>query len=306
MIKQNNRKSLVVWRGKSVSGILSTINPTTKIVGVVATALATVASIVSVFGVEAFVGLATVGLVVAGWQIYRMSRKITYLEDSLVAELPHLHHFLVEFLRTTYISRGKGIIVSKNAGANIHTYQNNFYVKGSDCSNKQIIRGRNISRVPIRGISFALVGGSSMSTSSLCSRFQINENKESTPEFLVDDDRFKIAFCPFPTPLGQNKEFLLSYSDSWQGAMRKEADGFFLPEALYFPDKIGELSVHLEFDFEIESLAALEVNTVNFSVVTCETQPKSTTPSVGMVHAFNWSMLSPSMYSIFILYYRAK
>jgi hypothetical protein len=306
MRKSKNRKDIIAWPGSPSFKINSSINRTWKIVGIGATTLATVGSIVSVFGLEGFVVLATVGLFGAVFQIYRMSQKLKYIEEALFAELPHHHRFLVEFLKSTYISRGKDVITVKNAGANIHTYQNNFCVKGSDCSNSQIIDGRNVSHVPLRGISFALVGGSSMSTNSLGSRFKINGTNESTPEFLIDDDRFKVAFCSFPSPLKQNKKFLLEYSDSWKGAMRKEGDGFFFPEALYFPDGIGELLVKLEFDFEIESLAALEINTDNFSVVTCDTQPEAVSPIAGMVNSFFWSKLAPSTNSIFILYYRAK
>lgn len=198
------------------------------------------------------------------------------------------------------------IIVNKNKGINVYKYENNFIVRGVDCSNKQRIRGRNISEIPVRGVCFALVGGSSMSTYELNSKYSTNNIDNNIPEFLIDDDQFKVALCAFKTPLEQNCEFDLSYSDSWQGAMRKEADNFFFPEALYFPDGIGELSVRIDFDFAVESLAALEVNTSAFSVVTSDSQPKKIEPMDGMAEAFTWSKRSPSKTLMFILYYRSK
>ncbi len=291
---------------RSFSRIFSTIRPTVRIVGTSVTALASIAGIVAAFGWEAFSVIAVIGLCAAGYQLFRMSRHIRELEECLVAELPHHHKFLVEFLRTTYIARGKDIIVARNRGATVYRYENNFVVQGSDCSNAQIIKGRNVSQVPIRGIAFALVGGSSMSVESLGSKYGTDGGTLRSPEFLIDDDRFKIAFCPFPTPLPPNREFEITYSDQWKAAMRQKADGFFFPEALYFPDKIGELSVRLDFDFEIQFVAALEVDTERSSVATCDAQPVAVTSAPGLLAAYQWQKNAPSPGSIFVLYYQAK
>lgn len=291
---------------RSCLRIFSTIQPTGRIIGAGVAALSSVAGIVATFGWKAFYGIIAIGFGAVGYQLFRRSRRNKEIEESLVAELPHNHKFLVEFLRTTYIARGKEIIIERNRGATVYKYENNFIIQGSDCSNSQIIKGRNVSQVPIRGISFALVGGSSMSVESLGSKYETNGSTLRIPEFLIDDDRFKIAFCPFPTPLPPNAEFETTYSDQWKASMRQEADGFFFPEALYFPDKIGELSVRLDFDFEIQLVCALEVDTERASVTTCDAQPVAVTPAPNLLAAYQWQKNSPSPGSIFVLYYRAK
>lgn len=284
----------------------STLRPSLKVVGGSIAVLSSVVTLVTFFGWVALVGCAILGLGAAGLQLYRLSQRIKELEGLLIAELPHQHKFLVEFLRTTYIASGRDLIVERNTGLTVNLYENNFIVRGSDCSNSQVITGRNISIAPVRGVSFALVGGSSMDVESLGSKYKTTDGASGSPEFLIDDDRFKVAFCPFNTPLGQNREFTTTYSDDWKGAMRKEADGFFFPEALYFPDKIGELSSRLDFDFEIEFLAALEVD-INQSIVqTCNAQPVAVKPAEGFVSAYQWKNLAPSPDSIFVLYYRSR
>ncbi|MFA7060828.1 MAG: hypothetical protein WC156_08425 [Pedobacter sp.] len=144
-----------------------------------------------------------------------------------------------------------------------------------------------------------------MNTESLHSQYMTHDGVSGSPEFLIDDDRFKVAFCPFKTPLAPNHEFTTTYTDEWKGAMRQEADGFFLPEALYFPDKIGEISVRLDFDFEVKSLASLEVDINQSSVRTCDAQPVSVVAASGFVCAYQWNKGAPSPRSIFVLYYTA-
>ncbi len=233
-----------------------------------------------------------------------MISKQVGLSHSGLPEKHHHHKFLVEFLRTTYVARGKDFIVAKNKGLTVNQYENNFAIKGANCSNSQVIKGRNVSREHVRGLSFALVGGSSMSVENLHSHYETHDGVSRTPEFLVDDDRFKIAFCPFRTPLAPNAEFTITYSDDWKGAMRPEADGFFLPEALYFPDRIGELSVCLDFDFNVASVSALEVSE-QLSVGTCDTQPLPVPAASGFACSFQWRKVTPSPGSIYVLFYTA-
>ncbi len=294
------------------SGILRypskfTLRSSLKIVGGFIATLSSVVTLTAFFGWKALLGCAILGIIAtSGLQLLRMSQRIQKLERSLFAELPHQHKFLIEFLRTTYIASGQDRIVERNKGLAVYLYENNFSVRGSDCSNSQVIKGRNISEVPVRGVSFALVGGSSMNVGTLGSKYKTNDGASGSPEFLIDDDRFKVAFCPFNTPLRQNCEFITTYADEWKGAMREEADGFFFPEALYFPDKIGELSSRLDFNFIIDSLAALEVDIKQSIVRTCNAQPVVVEPADGFVCAYQWRKLAPSPNSIFVLYYRAK
>ncbi|MBT9140769.1 MAG: hypothetical protein DDT30_01348 [Dehalococcoidia bacterium] len=235
----------------------------------------------------------------------RQSRRMREVEHRLLAELPHQHGFLVEFLRQTYKFPSARVIADRNSGLVIHAYRNEFIVRGTDCANVQHISGSNVSEVPARGVSFALVGGSSLATSDLGARYSVGGGPFRNPEFIQDEDRFKLAFCEFPSPLETSGTFELTYTDDWKGAMRISADGFFFPEALYFPSGVHRLSTKVDFSFPVASVAVLEVDVDAAVVRTHRTQPRPTKPSDGMSSAFAWFVDSPPASTVYVLYYRS-
>jgi hypothetical protein len=269
-------------------------------------ALGSFASIYAIVDWQGMAIFAVVGFLIMGYFVIGALYRIGHLEEQLAAELPLSHSFLVEFLRSTYIASGESLIIEKNRGLNITKYVNNFEVRGSDCRNVQTISGRNISKNPLCGLAFALVGGSSMKAENLNSHFTTHDGMSGKPEFLLDNERIKVAFCKFRIPLEPNSEFKISYSDNWKGAMRQDSDGFFFPEAVFFQGRIGEISVTLDFDAEVESLASLEFNVENSNVRTCRSQPQSIKANSGFSNSFEWKTVFPKSRSIFILYYSIK
>ena len=237
--------------------------------------------------------------------LVRQRRRIKQLEDRLAAELPPQHAFLVEFLRTTYAPPRNDVLIERNNGLNIQHYQNDFAVSGSDCVNAQKIEGTNLSTLPARGVAFAVVGGSSMSATELSSEYTANDGPMRRPAFIVDEERFKVAFCEFDVPIPLQSTFTIAYSDEWRGAMRGGADGFFFPEALYFPSAINRLASRLEFSFPIASIGVLCANISDATVSLCESQPCKATPRKDMVAAFTWSVQRPPNDTIYVLYYCA-
>lgn len=290
----------------SVSSIAQKMSSTTRAIAGGAVAIGTTAGIVSAFGWEGLAFPAVSGFCGAGYQVYRLTRRVRDLQSRLTAELSHHHRFLVEFLNTTYLGSERDVIVKRNAGASVLTYKTTFNVFGTDCENQQEITGINDSNVPLRGVAFALVGGSSISTEALGSLYSAQGVSNRAPEFLIDEERFKVAFCEFGSPLPRNGRFSVSYTDNWKGAMRQESDGFFFPEATYFLGGVSELVVRLNFAFPIDYLACLEVNSVLSSVVACDSQPESIAQDSSFQASFVWRRVRPSAESIFVLYYRAQ
>jgi hypothetical protein len=265
----------------------------------------------SLLAVYEFFGLRGFSIGVTAAAIYymhyafRRMRHARYLEAALLNELPHQHAFFVEFLRQTYGFPGRRDISARNAGVLIHTYENNFIVNETDCRNVQSVHGSNISGVPVRSISFVLVGGSSIRSASLGAQFSVDDGPKREPEFVIDEDRLKVVSAAFETPLEPGSEFRLKYSDNWPGSMRREADGFFFPEALYFIDSIHRISSHVEFSFAVREVAVLEIELDEAIVKTCRTQPRACQAPPGMAHAYDWFVDSPSSSSVFVFYYRA-
>lgn len=280
-------------------------DPKYRLIG---SAVGLISSIIALFefvGTEA--GVAGMVLVLAYFirDAYRQRRRVQWAQDKLLAELPHQHSFLVEVLRQTYGFPDTKGISAVNDGLVIHSYENNFIVNGVDCSNHQVVVGRNGSDQPVRGIAFALVGGSSLDAVELGSSYTINNGASRFPEFVRDEDRFKIVFNEFTTPLAPQEQFELKYSDNWKGSMRVEADGFFFPESLYFPSGIHRLGSRVNFSFPVSSIAVLEVDVGQSIVRTCRSQPRQVASPSEAVCSYEWSIDSPLPNCIYILYYRA-
>jgi len=238
-------------------------------------------------------------------QRYRALRRLQDTPRVLMAELPNHHAFLVEFLRETYSLPRDEILLGRNQGLTIHHYENSFTVEGTDCANRQRIAGRNTGQAPSRGLAFALVGGSSLNASDLGAEYSPTSQSGRQPEFLVDRDRFKIAFCEFDRPIAQDEKFEIAYKDCWRGSMRRGADGFFFPEPLFFPGGIHRLSTRLDFSFPIRSMAVLSVNIEDGTVRPCGSQPRPVDATPSERHVFEWEIDGPRKDTIYVLYYTA-
>jgi hypothetical protein len=294
---------LVPWNAKAIKTYAA---PTGKLTWGVAVFVATAGGIVADIGWQALVALVILPVVGLGYSAYRSRRSAARLGENIREELPINHAWLLEFMQSTYLGAGRDIIIRKNTGARITKYWTGFNVTGINCSNQQVIEGRNASDTPIQGISFALVGGSSIRSSSLGSKYATGSGNVSTPEFLVDEERFKVPFCRFACPISRNERFSVRYSDNWPGAMREQTDGFFFPEAMYFPSGVEELEVELQFDFDLTSITCLEANMDSGVVIPCETQPIAQVVEGRSLPLYTWKKFTPGANTIFILFYHAK
>lgn len=279
--------------------------PEVEFLGTAIAFLSSVIALYQFFGLK--VGAVGTAVVLAYYirESYRRGRRMRQAEERLRRELPPQHAFLVEFIRQTYRLPSNPNITERNAGLTVHSYQNDFIVSGADCANRQEIRGSNTSTQPALGLCFALVGGSSVSARDIGARYRLQGGVEREPTFIQDEERFKVAFCEFVSPLAPGKEFILSYRDVWRGSMRIDADGFIFPESLYFPSGIHRLGARIEFSFRVATVAVLEVDVAGARVSTCRSQPEPTTPRDGMAAAYDWFVDSPSRDSVFMWYYRS-
>ena len=295
-----------VWIAQAIKDLsVLKIDPKYRLLG---SAVGLISSIIALFefiGTEAGIVGMVLALAYYMRDAYRQRRRVQWAQEKLLFELPHQHSFLVEFLRQTYGFPDTKGISEMNNGLIINHYENNFVVDGVDCQNYQYIRGRNNSDRPVRGLAFALVGGSSLDVAELGSSYSINDGDERTPEFVRNEDRFKVVFNEFAVPLSPQEQFELRYSDNWKGSMRVEADGFFFPEALYFPSGIHRLETRVDFSFPVGSIAVLEVDISQSIVRACRSQVKQVVPKNGAACAYGWSIDSPVASCIYILYYRS-
>jgi len=260
-------------------------------------------------GIYQFLGIrASVIGVIAILIYYTVQRcrhlsRATRARSSLLAELPNHHAFLVEFLRETYSLPRDEVLISRNEGAFVLEYENSFVVHGTDCENHQRIVGKSIADRPLRGVAFPLVGGSSVSASDLHATYKVGDAREREPEFIQDRDRFKIAYCEFPSAVAPRGEFTLVYRDNWRASMRAGADGFFFPETLCFPSGVQRLVMKVGFAFEVASIALLEVNMNSGSVKTCREQPSIHTPGVELKAEYRCTIDRPDPDTVYVLYY---
>ena len=238
-----------------------------------------------------------------GFQRYQSLKRQAQADETLLAELPEHLSFLVEFLRQTYSLPTDEVIAHRNDGLLVHHYVNSFLIKGSDCANTQRIVGRNTSTAPSRGLAFALVGGSSISSDELGAAYQSSQGPSREPEFLVDRDRFKVAFCEFDSPAMPQDNFDIRYADRWKGSMRLAGDGFFFPEPVFFPAGIHRLSSTIEIDRPLRSVAVMEVNVKKGSVKLCDSQPKIKTVVTTGASLIDWEVDSPPPDTVYVMYY---
>ena len=130
-------------------------HPEVKMVTAAAGVISVVLKLYQQVGAIASIGVAILALLVTIRIALRWRRRIDDLEEQLLAELPHQHAFLVEFLRQAYKLPGDQTIASRNLGLTIHNYQNDFVVRGTDCANHQRITGSNTGSQVARGLAFA-------------------------------------------------------------------------------------------------------------------------------------------------------
>ena len=231
-------------------------------------------------------------------------RRQRRLDEHLHADLPDSHAFLVEFLATTYAPARRLEVHRKNSGLTIRSYKNSFVVDGTNCKNYQEIEGYNSSDGVVTGLAIPLVGGSSIDSSSLMATYRIKNGDAHKPDFVIDEERYKVAFCQFDVPLRPQQPFQIRYTDDWPGSMRAEGDAFFFPESLYFPAGVQRLESSIEFSSKIRSAIVLECDLDTSEVGHCES-----IPALEVAGEFRsivqWSINSPRQSVVYILYFRA-
>jgi hypothetical protein len=279
--------------------------PATKVIAGAIAAASALATVYKLLGPIPTIGVLTIGLLIAVRLALRWRGRARELEERLLAELPHQHAFLVEFLRETYKLPSDSTIAKRNVGITVHNYENDFVIRGTDCANHQRISGSNTGNQVVRGLAFALVGGSSLDTSELNSRYSFNGEAQASTSFIIDEERFKVPFSEFSVPLRPGQSFTFEYSDEWKGSMRIQADGFFFPEMFYFPSGIHRLSSRLDFSFRVATIAVLAVDVERAIVSPCATQPQPVAPAQGMTAAYTWFIDSPDAEHVYVLHYRA-
>lgn len=239
---------------------------------------------------------------IVGYRVFTIKRRLT---NELKGQLSQDHKWMMEFMSVTYLGKNRDIICKANINTRISEYYTRFVVKGSDCLNSQRISGRNTGQLPLLSLSFAVVGGSTLSIESLGAKYSVNSLDWFKPEFVVDEERFKIALCRMHRPLAKNEHFEVLYSDRWPSSMRDGSDGFFFPEAIYFPAGIEKLTVELCFDFPIRNIECLEADINRGTVRPCSEQPMPCDATESNSSQYLWHHFSPSASSVFIILYAA-
>jgi hypothetical protein len=236
---------------------------------------------------------------------YRVLTAKKRFASELQGLLSQDHKWMLEFMNVTYLGKNRDIICKANINTRVSEYYTKFIVNGSDCLNTQRITGRNSGQIPLPALSFAVVGGSTLSIESLGAKYSVDSVGWIEPEFVVDEERFKVAYCRMHRPLATNESFEILYSDRWPSSMREGSDGFFFPEAIYFPAGIEKLTVEICFDFLIRTIYCLEADIDRGIVRPCLEQPMPCDSPGANFSQYIWSHFSPSTSSIFIILYNA-
>ena len=268
-----------------------------------ATIVGTLITLYATAGITGAVAAAVLSLAYFAYGRYKDRVRSRAAERRLQAELPKHQAFLVGFLRENYALPHDADVRKRNRGLRINSYDNSFEIDGRDCGNTQTVSGINVGDEPVAGVTFVLVGGSSVTPEDLGASFVIGNGTARRPQFLQDEDRRKIAFCPFEQPLQPQELFTLQYRDLWVGSMRPEADGLFYPESLIFPSGLGSLSSTVGFAGRVATISVLEVDVRTAHVGLHKQQPHRVHGGSCGEDRFRWVTHGPSAQSIFVLQY---
>jgi hypothetical protein len=188
--------------------------------------------------------------------------------------LAEQYGFLREFLESVGVSRLRDPLTKDNT---LHVTEYEYYIKirDDDMGLLKCIKGRNVSKGIVDGITMKFFGGSSKDLDDLPIRYRATTNVTTIlkPTTVKDVERTKWLRLPFPQVLQSGGDFSLEFELWWPGSIRQGTDSVIFSDSLDHLRGIDLMRVIIEFDAVVSLIVAYSLNIDTNSFDIEESQP---------------------------------
>lgn len=191
-----------------------------------------------------------------------------------------------------------------NPDLHLSLYLRSSRVAGTDVHAHREYHGSNLGPGVVSGFRVVTFGGASLKSSEMSTRLSQVERDGTyhlpavTTE--VDEERFKVLYVQFRTPLSVGGTFRVEFDYVWPGAMWWGTDSIAFSEILCYPRGVDRVESILEFDSSLSHIGAY-----SFDLLAGECNADSVQPELAPTEDFgdryHWSIVNPGSNRLYFI-----